>query len=191
MAVIFRFRCHACGEIHEGVPALHADAPLSYHEVPEAERATRCDLGSDRCVIDSELFFVLGRIEVPIHGHSEPFVWALWVSLSETSFTEWASAYDLDRRSHLGPYFGWLNARVAGYPDTLNLKTSVHLRDGGLRPHIELEPTDHPFAVEQRRGIDVDRVAELYALSVHGEDFDGSAAAVSPTSKPWWRFRRR
>jgi hypothetical protein len=51
----------------------------------------------------------------------------------------------------------------------VNLKTRVHLRDGFIRPFIELEPTDHPLAVEQREGISVERVAELYALVVHGD----------------------
>ena len=54
------------------------------------------------------------------------------------------------------------------YPDTLNLKTRVHLRDDGVRPSIELEPTEHPLAIEQRDGITAERVAELYARLVHG-----------------------
>jgi len=36
---------------------------------------------------------------------------------------------------------------------TVNLKTMVHARAVGLRPWLELEPTDHPLAVEQRTGI--------------------------------------
>ena len=54
------------------------------------------------------------------------------------------------------------------YPSTENLKTRVHLRDDGARPYIELEPTDHPLAVEQRNGITADRVAEIYAYYEHG-----------------------
>ncbi|MGW1264432.1 DUF2199 domain-containing protein [Streptomyces drozdowiczii] len=33
---------------------------------------------------------------------------------------------------------------------TLNLKTRVHTRPVGDRPFVELEPTDHPLAIEQR-----------------------------------------
>jgi hypothetical protein len=40
----------------------------------------------------------------------------------------------------------------------------VHLRGGGIRPFIELEPTDHPLAIEQREGISLERVKELAAL---------------------------
>lgn len=66
-------------------------------------------------------------------------------------------------------FFGWLNAWLKPYPDTMNLKTRVHLRDHGTRPFIEIEPTDHPLEVEQRQGISVARVSEIYAQMVHDE----------------------
>ena len=37
----------------------------------------------------------------------------------------------------------------------------VHQRPPGLRPTLELEPTDHPLAVHQREGI---RVYDLIAI---------------------------
>jgi hypothetical protein len=43
----------------------------------------------------------------------------------------------------------------------LNLKTRVHTRPVGLRPFIELEPTEHPLAVEQQNGITLARVKEI------------------------------
>jgi hypothetical protein len=49
----------------------------------------------------------------------------------------------------------------------VNLKARIHLRDDGVRPYIELEPTDHPLAIEQRLGISVERVAEIYAQIMH------------------------
>ncbi len=80
---------------------------------------------------------------------------------------EWLKCYKSEKRSHIGPFFGWLNAWLTPYPDTVNLKTMVHLRDNGIRPLIELEPTDHPLAVEQREGITVERLAEIYSLIMH------------------------
>jgi hypothetical protein len=53
------------------------------------------------------------------------------------------------------------------YPDAEALKTTAHLRDDGVRPYIELQPTDHPLAIEQRDGISVDRLAEIYAAYTH------------------------
>lgn len=91
------------------------------------------------------------------------------MSLSRENFEEWIGAFGQAHRSHLGPYFGWLNAWLSPYPDTVNLKTMVHLRDHGQRPWIELEPTDHPLAIEQRHGISEARVQELSEAMLHPE----------------------
>jgi hypothetical protein len=166
----FRFKCSSCDQIHEGMPSFGARAPLSYYDIPEDERAQRCNLGSDECVIDEKHFFVRGCLEIPVVGESEPFTWGVWVSLSEASFTEWVKHFGDARRSHIGPFFGWLNAWLKPYPDTMSLKTHLHLRDNGIRPLVELEPTDHPLAIEQRESISVARVAEIYAQVVHEND---------------------
>ena len=163
----FEFKCLSCGEIHRGMPSFGAHAPLSYYEVPDEERAARCSLGTDDCVIDGQWFFVRGCIEIPVHGESQAFSWGVWVSLSESSFKQWSECFHEENRSHIGPFFGWLNTCIKPYPETINLRSRVHLRDGHLRPCIELEPTDHPLAIEQREGITIARVAELYAQMVH------------------------
>lgn len=124
-------------------------------------------MDSDTCVVDQEHFFVRGCLDIPVHGESDAFSWGVWVSLSRDSFAQFKACYDTPSRSHIGPFFGWLSAELPLYPSTENLKTLAHLRDDGIRPYIELEPTDHPLAVEQRNGISVDRVAEIYAFFMH------------------------
>lgn len=166
----FEFLCTSCNKVHHGMPSFGADAPLSYFDVPEEDQALRCSLGTDECVIDEKFYFVRGCIELPVHGESEPFVWGVWVSLSESSFMQWLKCFEMADRSHVGPFFGWLNASLKPYPNTNNLRTRVHLRNDGIRPRIELEPTDHPLAVEQNEGISVHRVAELYSMMVHDAD---------------------
>ncbi|WP_313334692.1 DUF2199 domain-containing protein [Comamonas sp.] len=163
----FEFMCTSCGEMHQGMPSFGAEDPLSYYDVPNSERSTRCTLSSDTCTVDGKYFFVRGCIEIPIDGEIEPFSWGVWVSLSAESYRKWLEFEFSDKRSHIGPFFGWLNAELMPYPETMNLKTRVHLRDQGIRPFIELEPTDHPLAVEQRQGISVARVAEIYAMVMH------------------------
>ncbi|MBU1219437.1 DUF2199 domain-containing protein [Myxococcota bacterium] len=165
----FRFKCATCKEVHSGMPTFGSEAPLSYYEVPEREREARCDLGSDDCVIDGKFFFVRGCIDIPVHGQTEPFSWGGWVSISQESYMKWLKCFHKKQRSHIGPFFGWLNTWLSPYPETINLKTMVHLRNNVIRPYIELEPTDHPLAVEQRDGISVERVAEIYAHMVHGD----------------------
>jgi hypothetical protein len=164
-----RFTCSTCGEVHEGIPTFGWHYPLDYLEIPEAEREARVALGTDDCVIDEKWFYVRGCLDIPVEGESERFSWGVWVSLSENSFRQFVQYFDQPERSHIGPFFGWLRSHIWIYPDTLNLKTQVHLRDNGLRPIIELEPTDHPLAVEQREGISLARVAEIYEKVIHGE----------------------
>jgi hypothetical protein len=164
---MFRFKCAGCGEWHEGMPSLASDAPLYYYGIPEEDRAARCELTADICIVDGEFFFARGCIEIPVQGESEPFVWGVWVSLSRSNFGKFQASLDMQKRSQLGPFFGWLSASFLVYPDTENLKTRLHLRDDGVRPFVELEPTDHPLAVEQRSGISVQRVAQIYAAYEH------------------------
>jgi hypothetical protein len=160
---MFRFKCRTCDEWHEGMPSFSADAPLFYYGVPVAERAHRCVLTSDTCVVDDLHRFVRGRLEVPVIGADEPLAWGVWVSLSEPNYREFVGSFDTAERTHVGPYFGWLSAALPLLPSTENLKTMVHLQSNGLRPLIELEPTDHPLAIEQRIGITIDRLGEYYS----------------------------
>jgi len=102
-------------------------------------------------------------LEIPVFGSKDPFVWGVWVSVSEASFERIAQLWDADIREHERPFFCWLCTELAVYPRTYGLKSNVHLRNGGKRPFIELEPTDHPLAVEQRAGISLQRVEDIAA----------------------------
>jgi hypothetical protein len=124
-------------------------------------------LTPDTCVIDDEFFFVRGCLEVPVIGHDEPLSWGVWVSLSGKNFHHFQELFTEAKRSDHGPFFGWLCAHIHVYGDTLNLKTMVHLRDDGIRPYVELEPTAHPLAIEQRNGITLERAAEIYERMMH------------------------
>jgi hypothetical protein len=164
---MFRFNCASCGEWHEGMPSFGARAPLYYYAIPEDERQERCELTSETCIVDGEHFFVRGCIEIPVLGADEPFVWGAWVSLSQENFEKFTALSGVHKRAQHGPYFGWLSADFKVYPDAENLKTMVHLRDDGIRPYIELEPTDHPLSIEQQGGISLERLAEIYAAYMH------------------------
>jgi hypothetical protein len=165
-----RFSCSKCGEVHEGMPGFGWDFPVSYLAVPESERAERCVLTTDTCVVDGEHFFVRGCLEIPVHGESEPFIWNVWASLSPTGYQQFQSVFAGRQRSETGPFFGWLESHIWIYPETINLKTRVHLRNNGTRPYIELEPTAHPLAREQLEGIGASRVVEIFEAVTHPPD---------------------
>lgn len=165
------FTCRSCGQFHAELPMdFGADAPVAYYGVPENERQARCDLSSDLCVIDKEHFFIRGCLEIQVVDGPRPFAWGVWTSLSKENFKRTVQMWETSGRENEPPYFGWLCTALPLYPTTLNLKTHVHTRPLGERPLVELEPTDHPLAVEQRNGITMDRVREIAENLLHGGD---------------------
>ncbi|MFE9636555.1 DUF2199 domain-containing protein [Streptomyces sp. NPDC006463] len=125
-------------------------------------------LSSDQCVIKGQHFFIRGLIEIPVIGSQDVFSWGAWVSLSRDNFARALEGWNTEGREAEKPYFGWLSTELALYSEsTTNLKTNAHTRPVGKRPFIELEPTDHPLAVEQRTGITQDRVREIATAVLH------------------------
>ena len=163
---MFTFQCGSCSQVHEGIPSFGWDYPIQYLAVPEGERSRRCSLTADTCVID-DAFFIRGCLEIPVSGEEYVFSWGVWTSLSEKNFLHFQDLLNEPQRVQHGPFLGWLCSHIWPYPETLNLKTRVHLRNDGIRPFVELEPTAHPLAVEQRVGITLDRVAEIYEKMIH------------------------
>ena len=154
--------CQCCGKQYDTLPMSYGTpVPDPFLAIPEAERDTRAQLSSDSCIIDGTYFFVLGCLEIPVHGCEDRFVWNVWVSVSQKTYERFGELWEADIRDTEPPFFGWLCTELSVYPQTFNLKTHVHLRNHGLRPFIELEPTDHPLAVEQRQGISLQRVEEI------------------------------
>jgi len=159
------YTCRSCGELHDDLPfAFHAPAPdqWSHDGDPDSELTT------DLCVIGGKDFFIHGLIVLPVADAEEDFAWGAWVSLSPENFGRTVAMWDTEGREAEPPMFGWL---CTGLPDyetpTLELKCHVHTRPVGERPLIELEPTDHRLAVEQREGITLARVEEIAAHFEH------------------------
>ena len=160
------FVCATCGETHEGIPGLSFDAPFHYNQMSPDERSASAFLNTDVCSIAGEDFFVRGCLEIPVHGQEEPFIWGVWVSLSKSNFDRYVETIGTSALGE-GPHFGWLCSRLPGYPDTLHLKTNVHFRAGGLRPLVEVEPTDHPLAVDQRDGMSAEAIRRIVEANLH------------------------
>lgn len=153
------YLCSVCGKIHEDLPDIGADRPDQWWTIPEAERAQRIRLTSDTCVIDDEDYLIRGVIEIPILDHAERFGFGVWVSQKQENFQTYLNNFD---SSEIGPFFGWLCTRIAYYEqDTFLLKTMAHFRSGGLRPNIQLEPTEHPLAIDQRQGVSLDKAWDI------------------------------
>jgi hypothetical protein len=144
------------------------DAPVQW-DLLSADERSRSMLADEQCEIDSYVgrsFYIRACLEIPIRRTDRAFTWGVWCSLSEKSYLEISEHWDDPARASLGPYFGWLCIKIPGYPDTVFLKTMVHQREVGIRPSIELS-ADHPLAVDQRDGIEVDRLREIVVGLLH------------------------
>jgi hypothetical protein len=99
----------------------------------------------------------------------QDFEWGVWVSVSEPNFKRISEIWEDEGREEEPAIFGWLSSMLPIYtPTTLGLKTMLHTQPVGLRPLIDLEPTDHPLATEQRAGIDLRHVQEIAEHVRHG-----------------------
>ena len=165
MAAIFAFRCSRCGDVHEGSPSIAFSAPDHYASLTDEQKATLGKLSSDFCTITHERgtdYFIRAVLEVPIHGIEEPFLWGVWVSLSEKSFRRYYDTYD-DPVEGDG-FFGWLCNAPSVYPHEGSRPADVSVQLGGRRPKVVLHrsgaETDQ-FVLDQIHGISVARAQEL------------------------------
>jgi hypothetical protein len=167
MSTPWTFTCSCCGKVHEGSPSFGYTSPHYYDVLNEEDKTRIAILQDDICVIgiDKSDFFVRAILEVPIQGVAEPFMWGVWVSLSETSFKRYMSSWDQHDESD--SYFGWFSNRLPYYPDTLSLKTSVRPRNGGLRPLLVLEEADHPLAMHFHQGISLSEAQQIAERVMH------------------------
>jgi hypothetical protein len=167
-----KFTCAKCGVEHDVEEvSFGADRPLQWDLLTDEEKADS-ELSEELCVIqsrDGNHFFIRGCLEIPIRETDRTFTWGVWASLSEKSFLEITRTWEDPDRVRYGPYFGWLCTKLPGYPDTMFLKTRVHVREVGVRPMIELEPSDHPLSLQQRFGIPKEELQSVVMMLLHQE----------------------
>jgi hypothetical protein len=178
-----RFTCPTCGAEHDlDEISFGTDAPLQWDLLSEDERSGSL-LGGEQCEIESgegHSFYIRACLEIPIRNTGRSFTWGVWCSLSEQSYEEIVEHWEHPARATIGPHFGWLCTNIPGYPDAAFLKTMVHQREAGARPCVELEATDHPLALDQRDGIEEERLRGIVIGLLHESGQQGAAANGGP-----------
>lgn len=167
MTGILEYHCRTCGETHAGLPAWHFGAPVQALVIPEAERDQRVQLTQDDCVLDDKEFYLKGLLEIPVRDSSQGVTWGVWLSVSDDSYARFSELFANPARSAGESFFGWLCNSIPGYPDTQLLKAMLHVREYPMRPWVELEPTDHPLAIDQRQGISRDQAIAVAERLLH------------------------
>ncbi len=169
-----RWKCGHCEEWHTGAPLDFGYDTPGYWTPKDQKRARFLErlpvwlikpwatfLDDNYCAIGGKHFFVRGLIRLSIIGTDQYLVWGVWGSLSKVNFHKLLEMHHDPKRVELPPMFSWLSNNISEYPDTLNLKMYTHVQEPGLRPHFELEHTDHRLAQEYHHGITPERVKEI------------------------------
>jgi hypothetical protein len=165
------YKCSTCGETHGDLPDIGDDKPYYWYTIPEEERSSRAELTEDTCIIDGEDYFIRGVIHIPVHDYHRDFGFGVWVSQKKENFYAYLSNPESEK---IGPFFGWLSTEITYYEESaLSLKTMAHFAGSGKRPRIEVEPSDHPLAVDQSEGITLTKAWEI----VHFYTSDGEGHA--------------
>jgi hypothetical protein len=155
------FVCPVCHTPHSGLPMGYRLEFPADNNYPDG--AVQFERGGElvRAVDDR---FILANIELPVKGRPrDQFVWTCWISLSHESYARMQRLWNKRDRAKQEWAFGYVSIWLPTYePSTFALKSRVHTRAVGLRPWVELEPTDHPLAVEQREGISDQRIAAIF-----------------------------
>jgi hypothetical protein len=171
MAAIFAFRCSCCGKVHEGSPSFGFRAPDQYASLSDEQKERMGTLTEDFCTITHEEGtdrFIRAVLEIPIHGIEEPFLWGVWVSLSEKSFNRYKETYHAPVEGE--GFFGWVCNRIALYPYDRSRPSDVVVQLGRSRPKVVLhrgDPEDDPLVIDQINGISIARAQELAERALH------------------------
>ncbi|WP_281543701.1 DUF2199 domain-containing protein [Grimontia sp. SpTr1] len=168
MAGIFSFKCSSCDEIHEGSPSFAYRAPDPWFDQPDEVREAG-KLGDDLCYYKDEdgyHYFARVILEIPIHGVTDPFMWGVWVSLSEKSYDHYIATWD-EPEDGMG-YFGWFCNRLPYYENTHSLATDVMPQPDGQRPTLTLHETKHELYEDFTHGISIEKAQKIAEICMHG-----------------------
>lgn len=171
MAAIFAFKCSCCGEVHEGSPSVGFRMPDPYASLSKEQRTSMGQLSDDFCTIAHEEgvdHFIRAILEVPIHGIEEPFLWGVWVSLSQKSFDRYRETFDEPVEGD--GFFGWVCNEIPAYPCESPRRADVWVQLGRARPKVVLHRSDDmrdQLVIDQLNGISVERAQEIAEQALH------------------------
>jgi hypothetical protein len=172
------FTC-SCGERHIGLFPIHMHHPLGWpgsktYESDDAVRLEGDFLSDHYCVWEGKYFSMRMRLPIQIRG-AQPaaFMYTAWVGLNRPDFEGYLDAVKSKWLNNVARAQARLVNRLSGYPDTFGLMgAAFQQEDGGPPVFLAHGPQpdnrpDHPLIREQRQGIGVDRMLELFAAYQH------------------------
>jgi hypothetical protein len=181
------FAC-SCGERHAGLFPINILVPLGWPGTKDyaSDDDLRMDgdfISNNLCVWEGKYFAMRMRLPIRIAG-AEPaaFMYTAWASLNRPDFEGYIAAKRNGTLNKNAKAAARLVNRISGFPDTYNLMgVALQQEDSGLPALLVLGPqpdndVNHKLIHEQRNGIGMDRVLELFAAYDH--DMRPAALAV-------------
>jgi hypothetical protein len=169
-----QFHCAKCGTPHDaGELEPTFDAPLAYYQVPEAERAQRAFLTSDKCGVRDAAdtrrqYFLRVVMPVPVRGEARPCYWGVWVEITPDVLKRIDELWDDSAQGSEPPLPARLANGIAEYPGSLGLEGSLQLVDPNTRPTFHLGPNGgHELHRIQTEGVWPETVIE-WIVARHG-----------------------
>lgn len=183
------FAC-SCGERHVGLFPIHMHHPVGWpgpkeYEPDEALRMDGDFLSANFCVWEGKYFALRMRLPIQMRGAAPAaFMYTVWASLDRPDFEGYLDARKNNRLKNTSRSRARLVNRLSGFPDTSRLMgTAFQQEDGGPPlllihgPQPDNSP-DHPLIGEQRHGIGVDRMFDLFAQ--YGHDMGRGLTGAAP-----------
>lgn len=167
MPAIFAFKCSSCSEIHEGSPSIGFKAPAPFLEQSDEIRSAGA-LSEDFCTYrdeDGQHYFIRTILEIPIVGIEDPFLWGVWVSVSQKSYDRYRETYNNPDTADC--YFGLLCNYLPGYDNTYALRMDVFPQEGRSRPLLRPQKAEHTLARDYIEGISIARAQEIAETCMH------------------------
>ncbi len=171
------FAC-TCRERHVGLFPIHIHHPIGWPgpKEYESDTALRLDgnfLSANYCVWDGKYFSMRMRLPLQIQGAAPAaFMFTVWASLNRPDFEGYIDAVQNKRLNPAARAPARLVNRLNGFVDTFKLMgTAFQQADGGppllLIHGPQPDNSNNDLIEQQRQGIGLDRMFELFAAYGH------------------------
>jgi hypothetical protein len=170
----------SCGEKHAGMFPINILHPIGWpgskeYEPDDALRMEGDFLSANYCVREGKYFSVRMRLPLQIKGAGTwAFVFTCWASLNRPDFEGYVAAVRNGTLNGKARAPARLVNRLSGFSiDTFSLMGSAFQQEDGGAPLLLIHGpqegalANHSILTEQREGITLDRMFELYAAYGH------------------------
>lgn len=160
-------KCPKCGERHDLLEPVFK-RPDAIAAIPAKLRPGNVMESDDLCALraqdatQTDRYFVRCTLAVPLVDHDgEATHWGVWAEISGQDSKVIYDRWDDPAQAEQPAMDATLANNIPGYPATIGLALQLRMAGPTTRPKLVFAADQsHPFAVECRAGVTVDRVKD-------------------------------